>query len=224
MRGDAIVAAPLHFDVRTTRLNEKENKMQINSGNALKGKRIAVLMTDGVEQVEYTEPRSFLEGHGATVTLLSPKNQGEQVQGMNHSVTGDRFTVEMHVRDARPGDFDALMLPGGVENPKKLRKSAEAIDFIRQFAREDKPIAAICHGPLALIDAGLAMGTHLTSWADDETKDELVAAGAEWSDEEIVIDDKLITSRKPADIPAFNDALYKELGIDPQVADLGPSS
>lgn len=198
--------------------------MQINSGKALTGKRIAVLMTDGVEQVEYTEPRSFLEGHGATVTLLAPKNQGEQVQGMNHSATGDRFTVEMHVGDARPADFDALMLPGGVENPKKLRQSAEAIDFIRQFAQEDKPIAAICHGPLALIDAGLAMGSHLTSWTDDATRGELVAAGAEWSDEEIVIDDKLITSRMPADIAAFNDALYKELRIDPQVADLGPSS
>lgn len=198
--------------------------MQTTSGNALKGKRIAVLMTDGVEQVEYTGPRGFLEEHGATVTLLAPKNPGDLVQGMNHDATGDRFTVEMHVRDAKPADFDALMLPGGVENPKKLRKSAEAIDFIRQFAQEDKPIAAICHGPLALIDAGLAMGSHLTSWPDDETRDELVAAGAEWSDEELVIDDKLITSRKPADIPAFNDALFKELRIDPQVADLGPSS
>ncbi|HEY0489433.1 MAG TPA: type 1 glutamine amidotransferase domain-containing protein [Telluria sp.] len=198
--------------------------MEMTSGNSLKGKRVAVLMTDGVEQVEYTEPRSFLEAHGARVTLLAPKNQGEQVQGMNHAATGDSFTVEMHVRDARPADYDALMLPGGVENPKKLRKSAEAIDFIRQFAQEGKPIAAICHGPLALIDAGLAMGSHLTSWADDETKHELVAAGAEWSDEEVVIDDKLITSRKPADIPAFNDAMFKSLRIDAQVADMGPSS
>jgi protease I len=198
--------------------------MEMTSGHSLKGKRVAVLMTDGVEQVEYTEPRSFLEAHGARVTLLAPKNQGEQVQGMNHSATGDSFTVEMHVRDAKPGDYDALMLPGGVENPKKLRKSAEAIDFIRQFAQEDKPIAAICHGPLALIDAGLAMGSHLTSWADDETKDELIAAGAEWSDEEVVIDDRLITSRKPADIPAFNDAMFKSLRIDAQVADMGPSS
>lgn len=198
--------------------------MQINSGYGLKGKRIAVLMTDGVEQVEYTEPRSFLEGHGATVTLLSPKNPGDQVQGMNHSETGDSFTVEMHVRDAKPGDFDALLLPGGEQNPEKLRESAEATDFIRQFWLEDKPIAAICHGPLALIDAGVAMARHLTSSPDDATKNELVAAGAEWSDEEVVVDDKLTTSRKPADIPAFNQALYKQLRIDAQVADMGPSS
>lgn len=196
--------------------------MQTNIGYALKGKRVAVLMTDGVEQVEYTEPRAFLEAQGAIVTLMSPKNQGEQVQGKNHDADGDTFTVEMHVRDAKPGDFDALLLPGGEENPKKLRQSAEAIDFIRQFALEDKPIAAICHGPLALIDAGIAQARHLTSWP--ESKGELVAAGAEWSDEQVVIDDKLITSRKPADIPAFNDALFKELRIDAQVADMGPSS
>ncbi|WP_229496397.1 type 1 glutamine amidotransferase domain-containing protein [Massilia polaris] len=196
--------------------------METNNGHALKGKRVAVLMTDGVEQVEYTKPRGFLERHGAIVTLMSPKAKGEQVQGKNHDTNGDTFTVEMHVRDAKPGDFDALMLPGGVENPKKLRESAEAIDFIRQFGLEGKPIAAICHGPLALIDAGLAQGSHLTSWP--ECKDELTAAGAEWSDDEVVVDDKLITSRKPADIPAFNEALFKALRIDAQVADMGPSS
>lgn len=196
--------------------------MQTNIGCALKGKHVAVLMTDGVEQVEYTEPRAFLEAQGAVVTLMSPKSKGEQVQGKNHDADGDTFTVEMHVRDAKPGDFDALLLPGGEENPKKLRQSAEAIDFIRQFSLEDKPIAAICHGPLALIDAGLAQARHITSWP--ECKGELVKAGAEWSDEAVVIDDKLITSRKPADIPTFNDALCKELRIDAQVADMGPSS
>ncbi len=196
--------------------------MQTNIGFALQGKRVAVLMTDGVEQLEYTEPRAFLEAQGAIVTLMSPKGRGEQVQGKNHDADGDTFTVEMHVRDAKPGDFDALVLPGGEENPRKLRQSADAIDFIRQFALEDKPIAAICHGPLALIDAGIAQARHLTSWP--ESKGELVAAGAEWSDQEVVIDNKLITSRKPADIPAFNDALFKELRIDAQVSDMGPSS
>lgn len=196
--------------------------MQTNIGFALQGKRVAVLMTDGVEQLEYTEPRAFLEAQGAIVTLMSPKGRGEQVQGKNHDADGDTFTVEMHVRDAKPGDFDALVLPGGEENPRKLRQSADAIDFIRQFALEDKPIAAICHGPLALIDAGIAQARHLTSWP--ECKGELVAAGAEWSDQEVVIDNKLITSRKPADIPAFNDALFKELRIDAQVSDMGPSS
>lgn len=196
--------------------------MQTNIGAALEGKRVAVLMTDGVEQVEYTAPRAFLETNGAVVTLIAPKGRGETVQGKNHDADGDTFTVEMHVSDAKPADFDALLLPGGEENPRKLRESIEAIDFIRQFSLEDKPIAAICHGPLALIDAGLAQGTHLTSWP--ESRDELVNAGAEWSDDEVVIDARLITSRKPADIPAFNNALYKELRVDAQVADMGPSS
>lgn len=196
--------------------------MLTNIGNALKGKRVAVLMTDGVEQVEYTQPREFLEVNGAIVTLISPKNKGELVQGKNHDANGDTFTVEMHVSDAKPGDFDALLLPGGEENPRKLRESIAAIEFVRAFSLEDKPIAAICHGPLVLIDAGIAEGAHLTSWP--ESKDELVNAGAEWSDDEVVIDARLITSRKPSDIPAFNEALFKEMRVDPQVADMGPSS
>ena len=196
--------------------------MQTTIGNALKGKRVAVLMTDGVEQVEYTQPREFLEKNGAIVTLISPKSKGDAVQGKNHDADGDTFTVEMNVSDAKPGDYDALLLPGGEENPRKLRESIAAIDFIRAFSLEDKPIAAICHGPLALIDAGIAEGAHLTSWP--ESKDELVDAGAEWSDDEVVIDARLITSRKPADIPAFNDALFRELRVDAQVADMGPSS
>lgn len=194
----------------------------MNDGHRLKGKRVAVLMTDGVEQVEYTDPRAFLEDHGARVTLLSPKEKGEQVQGMNHEAKGDSFAVDLHVRDAKPADYDALVLPGGKANPAKLRQSAEAMAFIRQFGEEGKPMAAICHGPLALIDAGLAKATHLTSAPD--AADELRGAGAEWSDDEVVIDDKLITSRKPADLPAFNDALFKELLVSAQVADTGPSS
>lgn len=196
--------------------------MHTNEGQVLKDKRVAVLMTDGVEQVEYTQPRQFLEEHGAQVMLLSPKARGDKVQGFNHDDPADSFTVELQVGDADPGDFDALMLPGGEVNPRNLRKSAEAVDFVRRFALEDKPIAAICHGPLVLIDAGLATARHLTSWPD--TQDEMRAAGAEWSDEEVVIDNKLITSRKPADIPAFNDALCKAMVINAQVADTGPSS
>lgn len=196
--------------------------MQTIEGQVLKGKRVAVLMTDGFEQVEYTQPRQFLEAHGAQVMLLSPKARGEKVQGFNHDDPADSFTVELQVGAADPADFDALMLPGGAVNPENLRKSAEAVDFLRRFALEDKPIAAICHGPLLLIDAGLATARHLTSWPD--TQDELRAAGAEWTDDEVVIDNKLITSRKPADIPAFNDALCKELMINAQVIDVGPSS
>lgn len=196
--------------------------MEQSGNGALHGKRVAVLMTDGVEQVEYTGPRTFLEGQGAQVILISPKAVGDTVQGMNHDAMGDRFPVEMHVNDANPADFDALVLPGGEKNPLELRKSPESIAFIRDFYAEDKPIAAICHAPWVLIDAGIAESKNLTSWPD--IQDDMKQAGAEWVDQEVVIDEKLITSRKPDDIPAFNDALLQALRVDPQAADLGPSS
>lgn len=188
--------------------------MEPNQDMSLQGKRIAVLMTDGVEQVEYTEPRTFLEQHGATVVLVSPKGRGEKVQGFNHLMAGDRFTVEMDVCDARPAEFDALVLPGGVANPDQLRLSTAAITFIREFARADKPIAAICHGAWPLIDAGLAKARHLTSWPS--LRQDLCNAGAEWTDEPVVVDGKLITSRKPDDLPAFNHALLQELRMETQ--------
>jgi protease I len=184
--------------------------MQQNS-QALQGKRVAILMTDGVEQVEYTGPRSFLEEQGAQVTLVSPKASGEEVQGFSHMEPADRFKVELDVRDARPGDFDALVLPGGVANPDQLRLSTEAITFIRDFGRENKPIAAICHGPWTLIDAELVTGRRVTSWPTLQI--DLQNAGAQWSDEEVVVDGKLVTSRKPDDIPAFNQALLSELAV-----------
>jgi protease I len=183
--------------------------MATKQGTDPKGKRVAVLMTDGVEQVEYTKPREFLEQHGARVTLISPKAKGEQVQGFNHLDKADRFTVEMDVRDARPADFDVLVLPGGVANPDQLRLSKESIAFIREFGRQDKPIAAICHGPWTLIDAGVAKGKHMTSWPSLQA--DLRNAGAEWTDEQVVVDGKLVTSRKPDDIPAFNNALWQQV-------------
>ena len=183
--------------------------MQQNQGRALQGKRVAILMTDGVEQVEYTGPRSFLEGQGAQVTLISPKPAGEDIQGMNHMDLGDKFKVEMNVRDARPGDFDALVLPGGVANPDQLRLSTESINFIREFGLGNKPIAAICHGPWTLIDADLVTGKRMTSWPSLQT--DLQNAGAQWSDEQVVVDGTLVTSRKPDDIPAFNQALLSQL-------------
>lgn len=196
--------------------------MEQNNGQSLKGKRVAVLMTDGVEQIEYTSPRSFLEQHGASVTLISPKEKGERVQGFNHADKGEQFEVEMHVGQAQPSDFDALVLPGGVSNPDQLRLSPESIDFIRNFATQEKPIAAICHGPWTLIDAGVAKAKHLTSWPS--LQNDLRNAGAEWTDDEVVIDGKLISSRKPDDLPAFNNALMQALSIDPFNADRGPSS
>jgi len=195
--------------------------MEQVSSKPLQGKRVAMLMTDGVEQIEYTSPRSFLEERGATVVLLAPKAAGEEVQGFNHMQPGDRFRVEMNVGDAKPADFDGLVLPGGVANPDQLRLSKEAIDFIREFDGEDKMLAAICHGPWTLIDAGIATGKHLTSWPS--LKRDLTNAGAEWSDEEVVLDARLVTSRKPDDLPAFNDMLLKELMIAPGT-DPGPTS
>jgi protease I len=196
--------------------------MEPNNGQTLRGKRVAVLMTDGVEQIEYTSPRSFLEQHGASVTLLSPKQKGEQVQGFNHADKGDSFEVEMNVGQANIRDFDALVLPGGVANPDQLRLSKESIDFIRSFAGEDKPIAAICHGPWTLIDAGVANARHVTSWPS--LRNDLCNAGAEWTDDQVVIDGKLVTSRKPDDLPAFNEALLQAMMVNPVAADTGPSS
>jgi protease I len=195
---------------------------QTQAGKELRGKHIAVLMTDGVEQVEYTEPRQFLERLGAEVTLVSPKAQGEQIQGFHHMTPGDKFTVEKNVRDAQPSQFDALILPGGVANPDQLRLSADAINFIRAFDAADKTIAAICHGPWTLIDAGVAQARHLTSWPS--LQQDLRNAGADWEDCEVIIDGRLITSRKPDDIPAFNEALLRQLVTSPQAADTGDSS
>ncbi len=195
--------------------------MEQVASKPLQGKRVAMLMTDGVEQIEYTSPRSFLEEQGATVVLLSPKPAGDEVQGFNHMQPADHFRVEMNVADAKPADFDGLVLPGGVANPDQLRMSKEAIDFIRDFDAEDKMVAAICHGPWTLIDAGIATGKHLTSWPS--LKRDLTNAGAEWSDEEVVLDARLVTSRKPDDLPAFNDMLLKELLVAPGT-DPGPTS
>jgi protease I len=174
-----------------------------------KGPRVAVVMTDGVEQVEYTKPREFLEQHGAQVTLVSPKEKGEKVQGFNHLTPASEFQVELNVKQAKPDDYDALVLPGGVANPDALRLSKEAIAFIRDFAATGKPVAAICHGPWTLIDAGVAKGKRMTSWPTLQT--DLRNAGAQWTDEQCVEDGQLITSRKPDDIPAFNEALWKKL-------------
>lgn|SRR5690606_23328641 len=185
---------------------------------SLQGKRVAILMTDGVEQVEYTQPRRFLEDNGAEVTLISPKEMGEAVQGFNHLTPADTFDVEMDIRDARPEDFDALVLPGGVANPDTLRTSSESIRFIREFARENKPIAAICHGPWTLIDAGIVKGKRLTSWPS--LREDLRNAGGDWVDEQVVVDGKLVTSRKPDDLPAFNQALLSQLS-DRQMGSAG---
>jgi protease I len=181
--------------------------MNANTGDGkrLQGKRVAVLMTDGVEQVEYTEPRGYLEARGAEVTLVSPKAAGEEIQAFNHLTPASTFKVERNVHDVSPADFDMLLLPGGVANPDLLRLSERSINFIREFSIENKPIAAICHGPWTLINADVVAEKRVTSWPSLEV--DLRNAGAQWVDQEVVIEGKLITSRKPADIPAFSRAI-----------------
>ena len=167
----------------------------------LDGLRIAILLTDGFEQVEMTGPRAALDAVGATTTLVSPKS--DSVQGMHHDQKGDTFPVELNLDNASAQDFDALLLPGGVANPDALRLEPKAIAFIKAFA--DKPIAAICHGPWTLIDAGIAQGKRMTSWPSLQT--DLRNAGADWVDQEAVTDGNVVTSRKPDDIPKFNEAM-----------------
>ena len=170
----------------------------------LDAKRIAVLMTDGFEQVEFTGPRDFLQEHGAVITIISPKARGKQVVGMHHKDVGDSFDIDLTVAEAQARDYDALLLPGGVANPDELRIDPASVAFVKEFADAGKPIAAICHGPWTLIDAQAVSGKQMTSWPSLQA--DLRNAGAVWRDEEVVVDGNLVTSRKPDDIPAFNQA------------------
>ena len=158
---------------------------------------------------KYTSPRRFLEERGAKVTLVAPKVKGAKIQGFNHLSLGDTFEVEADVGQARSDDFDALVLPGGVANPDQLRSQPKAVEFVRDFARQEKPIASICHGAWTLINAGLTAGKRMTSWPS--LRADLRNAGAEWSDEPVVVDGKLVTSRKPDDLAQFNEAILKQL-------------
>ena len=166
----------------------------------LSGRRIAILVADGFEQVELTEPRTWLEDEGARCYIVSPSHG--RVRAWNHRDWGRRMKVDVPLAEAKAEDYDALLLPGGVMNPDTLRLHPEAIAFIRAFADAGKPIASICHGPWTLIDAGVARGKTMTSWPSLRT--DLTNAGAQWVDHEVVCDELLVTSRRPADIPAFN--------------------
>ncbi len=172
------------------------------------GRRVAMLATDGVEQVELTGPAEALRAAGAVVTVIAPK--AGHIQGMNHDKPGDKLTVDAALDAVKPDDFDALVLPGGVANPDTLRTNAAAVDFIRHFTVAGKPVAAICHGPWTLIEAGAVRGRKMTSWPSLKT--DLRNAGATWTDEAVVRDGNLVTSRKPDDIPAFNKALIEAIG------------
>jgi protease I len=166
----------------------------------VKGCKVAVLATDGVEQVELTEPVKALKQAGAQVTVVSPK--GGQIQAFNHLTPGEKLTTDASLAEAKPEQFDALMLPGGVANPDQLRMQPQAVAFVKHFVDAGKPIAAICHAPWTLIEAGAVQGRRMTSWPSLRT--DLRNAGANWVDEACVQDGKLVTSRKPDDLPVFN--------------------
>ena len=176
--------------------------------DTLDGRKIAILATDGFEQSELLKPKQLLEEAGASTVVISPGDK-QQIKGWNHGEWGEQVDVDLRLGEARASDYDALVLPGGVMNPDKLRLHEEAIDFIREFGRTGRPLAAICHGPWTLINAGIAKGKHLTSWPT--LRADLENAGARWEDKEVIVDGSLITSRKPDDIPAFTRALIHML-------------
>jgi protease I len=174
--------------------------------NRLDGKTVAILVTDGFEQVELTEPKKALEEAGATTKIVSPAEG--KVKGWQHTEWGDEFPVDIQLANAQPDDFDALLLPGGVMNPDKLRMDENAVKFVQAFARAKKPIAAICHGPWLLVEAGIVKGRDVTSYPSIRT--DMQNAGANWIDQEVVTDNGLVTSRRPRDIPAFNRKMVEE--------------
>lgn len=174
---------------------------------SLSGKTVAVLATDGVEQVELTEPVKALKQAGATVHVVSPK--GDPIQGWNHHDKADSIPADVALDQADAGAYDALVLPGGVMNPDELRQSGKAVAFVRSFVQSKKPIAAICHGPWTLIEADGVRGRRMTSWPSLKT--DLKNAGANWVDEEVVTDNGLVTSRKPDDLPAFCRKMVEEI-------------
>jgi protease I len=173
----------------------------------LSGKKVAVLATHGVEQVELTEPWKSIEQEDGTPELLSLES-GE-IQGFEHLDKGDTFKVDKPVADADHGDYDGLVLPGGVANPDFLRSDEHAVRFVRSFFEAGKPVAAICHGPWTLVEADVVQGRTLTSWPSIKT--DIRNAGGTWVDEEVHVDSGLVTSRKPDDLPAFCDKLVEEI-------------
>lgn len=173
--------------------------------NSLKGKKIAILATDGFEQVELTEPRKALDQEGAKTEVIAPKDG--QIKGWKFKEWGESIKVDKTVDNANPNEYDALVLPGGVINPDHLRMEPKVVNFVRQFVSSGKPVAAICHGPWTLVEAGVLHGKKVTSWPSLKT--DLKNAGANWVDQQVVTDGQFITSRKPDDIPAFNKAIIE---------------
>jgi protease I len=174
---------------------------------SLHGKKVAILATNGFEQSELEEPREALEEAGAETEIVSPEREDIWAWDTDH--VGDHVRVDVALEDADPDNYDALLLPGGVMNPDKLRQVPEAVEFARAFFESGKPVAAICHGPQILIDAKVVKGRRMTSYPSIKT--DLINAGAEWTDEKVVFDQGLVTSRRPDDLPAFNQKMIEEI-------------
>lgn len=186
------------------------------TGN-LEGKKVAMLVEEGFEQIELTSPKEALEAAGAKVSVVSP--QKGKVKGWNMTKWGTKVKVDVPLATAKAEDFDALVLPGGVMNPDKLRRNEWALQFVKAFFDAGKPVAAICHGPWTLIDAGVVSGRRMTSYESIQT--DLKNAGATWVDEEVVVDNGLVTSRKPDDLPAFNAKMIEEIAEGVHARGLG---
>jgi protease I len=174
--------------------------------STLTNKRVAILATDGVEQVELLEPKKALEEAGAKTEVVAPKDG--KIKGWNMKEWGQEIPVDVNLKSANPNNYDALLLPGGVMNPDHLRMDASAVKFVRAFFEAKKPVAAICHGPWMLVEANVVHGRRLTSWPSLQT--DIRNAGGEWTDQPVVTDKGLVTSRKPDDIPAFNAKMIEE--------------
>jgi|ERR1700678_1734969 protease I len=171
----------------------------------LKGLKVAILITDGFEEAEMVKPRQALTDLGAAARIVSPKSS--RVRSWRLTDWGEEYPVDVPLNEAQPETFHALLLPGGVMNPDKLRMEPKAVEFVRAFFEEGKPVAVICHGPWSVIEAGAASGRRITSWPSLKT--DLENAGAKWLDQEVVVDGNLVSSRKPDDIPAFNREMIK---------------
>jgi protease I len=176
-------------------------------GTQLNGKRVAILATNGFEQSELMEPKRILEEAGAETVVVSPESG--QIKGWKDKNWGDSIPVDQPLSEATEEDFDALMLPGGQMNPDILRMNPEAVNFVKSFVESGKPVGAICHGPWMLAEAGVTDGLKMTSWPSIKT--DLMNAGADWTDEQVVTDQGIVTSRKPDDIPAFAAKLIEEI-------------
>ncbi|HZY61364.1 MAG TPA: type 1 glutamine amidotransferase domain-containing protein [Edaphobacter sp.] len=183
-----------------------------NQSGTLNGMRVAILATQGFEQVELTKPKEALEKAGAKVEVISPASgiKSGKIKGWNHTDWGDSIKSDVELSQAKESNYSALMLPGGVMNPDKLRMDPQAVAFVKSFVSAGKPIAAICHGPWTLIEADAVRGKTMTSWPSLQT--DLRNAGAKWVDQEVAEDHGLVTSRKPDDLPAFNQRMIEVFG------------